>query len=166
MQRKILEVLEKSYPYNMGGDDLILHVTGHPVDDDDFEKIASLVYNASYLKEHGLIELSLVSRGEYLPHQAQITHLGLDFIQDDGGLSAILNTVTVKFDAENLRDMIDQGLLQANIPEEKKGAIRKALKQLPAKALNTVVTDLLQTAMDDPIKAAKAVAGIVGIDIE
>ena len=167
MQRKILEVLKEAYPYQKDGEGLIQEVTGmaESADSTYWDGVAELVSNAQYLKDSGLIELSLVSCGVYKPHQAAITHLGLDFLEDDGGLSAILNTVTVKFDAENIRELIDQGLLAANIPKEKKGALREAVKNLPATALNMVMTDLLQTALDDPLKAAKSVANAVGIDI-
>lgn len=61
--------------------------------------------------------------------------------------------------------LIDQGLLKAAMPEEEKATLRNAVMQLPATALNTVVTQLLQNAMDDPLKAVKTIAEFVGIDM-
>ena len=37
---------------------------------------------------------------------ARITAKGIDFLEDDGGLSAILGVVTVKLHADTLREML------------------------------------------------------------
>ncbi|EIR5426104.1 hypothetical protein LW795_005216, partial [Salmonella enterica] len=48
-----------------------------------------------------------------------ITHKGIDFIRDDGGLGAILNVQTVKFHDSTITALEDI-IRVANLPDEKK----------------------------------------------
>lgn len=133
--------------------------------------------NMTYLKEHGLIEFDLPPLSEidaqgtkqFFPRpwelDSRITAKGIDFLTDDGGLSAILNTVTVKFDADNIREMLAQGLMTANLPEEKKGLIKKAIDGASSTALQTVTSKLIEMGMSDPGAAVKAIASVFGISI-
>src|SRR5882672_5223716 len=54
---------------------------------------------------------------------ATITVKGLDFLQDDGGLGAILNVVTVRFEAETLRALIEAKVDASDEPPEQKSAM-------------------------------------------
>ncbi|WP_338669782.1 hypothetical protein [Pseudodesulfovibrio methanolicus] len=131
--------------------------------------------NLKYLEEHELIKTgrSLPTRisshgNQSTPFRlstkdAHITAKGLDFLLNDGGLSAILNTVTVKFDVGNIRELVEAGLLTANVPEEKQGALMKAIREAPGTMLQTAVTKMVEKGMSDPVGTAKAVAGLFGI---
>jgi len=125
--------------------------------------------NLAYLNEHGLItsyqgRLSFPGGAIHICSLASaITAKGIDFLADDGGLSAILNTVTVKFDVENVRSLVEAGLLRANVPEEKQGALKKAIKEAPGTVLQTAVSKMVEKGMSDPVGTAKAVAGLFGI---
>lgn len=55
--------------------------------------------NARYLDGHGLVNRTVSAIGTFIV----ITPEGLDFLVDDGGLSAILNTVTVKLHEDTAR---------------------------------------------------------------
>ncbi len=66
---------------------------------------------------------------------ASITAAGLDFLADDGGLSAILGVVTVKVHADTIRDLIAAKIDTADLPVEKKSALKKQLAALPETAL-------------------------------
>lgn len=112
-----------------------------------------LIQNLLYLKEHGLIALSTMDvMREKLPlvHDATITAKGIDFLEDDGGLSAILGMVTVRFEAETLRAILsmqvelsvqDEGLkkrLLTNIRHLKSEALKSAVQELAAMAIRSV----------------------------
>ncbi|MGE4195444.1 MAG: hypothetical protein AB7E51_18830 [Pseudodesulfovibrio sp.] len=122
-----------------------------------------LMSNLQYLKEHGLIRTDLSWPGATIP-DAIITAKGIDFLADDGGLSAILNTLTVKFDVDNARELVATGLLKANVPEEKQGALMKAIREAPGTMLQTAVTKMVEKGMSDPVGTAKAVAALFGIE--
>jgi hypothetical protein len=89
VQRQILELLREHYPRGAtAANDLKLG-----------NKQAAA--NLRYLEEHGLCK-SGVKLGEGVSiqfSQSTITAAGLDFLADDGGLSAILGVVTVKLHA-------------------------------------------------------------------
>ncbi|MBU1002798.1 MAG: hypothetical protein KKE73_09770 [Proteobacteria bacterium] len=73
--------------------------------------------------------------------------------------------MTVKFDAENIRSMIEAGLLRADLPEKKKGAIREAISKAPGTVLQTITTKLIEKTLDDPMAALKTVALALGITL-
>ncbi|SFB38362.1 hypothetical protein SAMN03159488_03419 [Pseudomonas sp. NFIX10] len=96
LQREMLEHLRDCYP-------------------DASDEVMSLgdpkfcMGNLYYLRELGLVTLldSEYIDGGRAIHCATITAKGIDFIEDDGGVSAILGTVTVKLHEETLRQLIE-----------------------------------------------------------
>ena len=50
-----------------------------------------------------------------------ITAKGLDFLEDDGGLSAILGAITVKLDPDDLRALIAARIEESDLPTRTKG---------------------------------------------
>jgi alkylation response protein AidB-like acyl-CoA dehydrogenase len=122
------------------------------------------MFHLNYLREHGLIEFGRDTAGFAIkPEVVRITARGIDFLAEDGGPSAILNATTVKFDVENVRKLVEAGLLRANVPEEKQGALKKAIKEAPGTVLQTAVSKMVEKGISDPVGTAKAVAGLFGI---
>ena len=77
----------------------------------------------------------------------RITHKGIDFIEDDGGLSAILNVSTVKLhpsSVELLISVIDGSSLN---PSDKQKMIDQ-LKSLPADSIKQILTELVNKGVD------------------
>ncbi len=85
LQRQILELLRKHYPRG-----------AIPVSDLGLGEEQAAA-NLRYLEEHGLCESGVMigADGHIAYGQSTITAAGLDFLEDDGGLSAILGVVTV-----------------------------------------------------------------------
>lgn len=118
--------------------------------EDDPDTCANIIY----LIEHGLIysnyaapESSLVLAHE-LP--LKITARGLDFLEQDGGLSAILGTVTVKLHADTIKAMLESRILSAELPPEDKKRFVDTLRELPGEALKTFTNKLVEMACDNP----------------
>ena len=108
------------------------------------------VINLWYLDDHGLIE-ALKSESLGAPPTiiaATITHKGLDFLADDGGLSAILGTVSIKLHADTLRDLLEAKIAAADLPEPEKKRFIDHVRSLPGEALKTVTTYLVEQALD------------------
>lgn len=141
LQRRMLEQLAEAYP-NALGKEALKAIT---------PDISLLTSNASYLKEHRLIEAGFT---EYLSEpkqviQALITARGLDFLADDGGLSAILDTVTIKFHEEDIRKLIEARLGQADLPEQEKSGLLQALREAPADAIKHLTQELLGAGLEN-----------------
>lgn len=104
-QRQVLEALASCYP-SYGND---FFAVGEESNE---------VANLWYLREHELIEASLDQTlgGSFIFSGARITAKGLDFLADDGGLSAILGTVTVKLHADTIRELLIAKIEHSTLP--------------------------------------------------
>jgi hypothetical protein len=61
---------------------------------------------------------------------AKITARGLDFLEDDGGLGAILNVVTIRLEADTLRQLLETKINASDMPEADKQTLLAKLKIL------------------------------------
>ena len=147
LQLQILETLSEAYPdgvYDLA--DAMKSVTSDE---------RALLVNSRYLDGHGLIVSGFQRRGcigdndFYDMGEHQITPAGLDFLADDGGLSAILGVVTVRFDSTQWAELLASKVetLESVSPEER-SRVAEALRSLPAKAIEKVSEKLLDWAVD------------------
>lgn len=133
-QKEILEVLYDSFPNGL--DVVDKKKLERLFDDDDL-----FVANMLYLEEHGLIDSGINSSlsGFYINSSStKITAKGIDFIQHDGGLGAILNVQTIKFHRDAvvvLEDLISL----SGMSDPDKDIARSRLSEMTTEALKTVV---------------------------
>lgn len=78
----------------------------------------------------------------------QITAAGLDFLSDDGGLSAILGVVTVRLHDDTIRQLLISKVEQAPGDPSIKGKLIEKIKELPAEALGSLTMKGLDSAAD------------------
>ena len=149
LQRSILELLATTYGMP----------NGRYTDESPIKKLVllsddshELHANVLYLRELGLITCMIQETLDgsliWPVESTNITARGLDFLQDDGGLSAILSTVTVKLHADTIRDLIETKVAESDLPKEQKSALIQQLKQLPAEALKQLTTRLISQGLD------------------
>jgi hypothetical protein len=138
VQRQILELLRDHYPRGT-----------FPVRKLELD-MAQAATNLLYLEEHGLCKsgVKIGGRGDFAFSESTITAGGLDFLEDDGGLSAILGVVTVKLHADTIRDMIAAKIESSSMPAEEKSKLRKVLSNLSEAALKAATTDLVKSGLD------------------
>lgn len=142
LQKEILDQAAKHYPNGM--------VIGRMPEFNGIDD-QRLTANLLYLEENELIQpksFSITINGSITLMRVQITHRGLDFLQDDGGLSAILNVVTVKFEADTLKALLTSKINSSDEPDEKKSELLKAVEELPADGLRHLMTRVLDKGMD------------------
>jgi len=136
LQREILAALRDAYPRPI----FINDVVQVPKKD--------LAMNFCYLAGHGLVEGGTIhsnASGEIaFGKPAVITARGLDFLEDDGGLSAILGIVTIKLHSDTIRDLLAAKIEASAASTEEKGMLMKQLAALPATALQAAISDLVQ----------------------
>jgi hypothetical protein len=107
--------------------------------------------NLHYLLEHGLIDGKVQFSGtgdKSARWQVRITHKGLDFLADDGGLGAILGVVTVKLHDDTIRDlMIARVDADATKDQTAKAKLKDMIRGLPAEALSIIVRKAMETGL-------------------
>ncbi|MCB2218081.1 MAG: hypothetical protein KQH59_18620 [Desulfobulbaceae bacterium] len=140
LQRKILYELREAYP-----NDKSVQLMSC------FQEGATFNKNLFYLHEHGLIsgkiqhDRTIENQGKYITF-AEITADGMDFLEDDGGLGAILNKVVVTFDRNDL-DLIIRAIDSTNVPAEDKQTLKSTLKSLPGEGLKAVYIRLIEAGL-------------------
>ena len=110
------------------------------VNEQSFFHDANYSMNLKYLYEYGLVK-----GHETMDFKNRKFSLG-----DDGGVGAILRTVVVKFDAENIRKIIERKILLSTIPEERKTSLIEKIKTFSGKVLETITLKLLEKGLEDP----------------
>lgn len=151
-QKQILDALAQSYPDS----------AREFIDKDDPLRDYA---NLFYLQEHGLVQASIkrALSGAHLFSGASITAKGLDFLADDGGLSAILGTVTVRVHADSIKALLASRIEQSDLPAEQKSWLRTQVDTLSDESLRTVTKSLIEQGIDrvpDLYQWAKLVFGI------
>ena len=152
MQHQILKRLEEVYPaaINIWPDE----------DEDD-----TVLPNVYYLREHGLIAIDIFESigGSWSWGDAQITARGMDFLADDGGLSAVLGTVTVRLHADTLRTMMIAQVEKSSASPEEKRTLRERLATLPETALQAATTQLVGVGLTHMPDAIQWLGKLVGL---
>ena len=118
----------------------------------DFEQLddRTLLSNLNYLDELGLCVSGGAhdQSGDVLIHVSKITAKGADFLSPSGGLSAKLNTVTIRIDESSLKQMLAAKIDQANISAAEKKTLKDHLASLSGKGLEALTGDLIGKAVD------------------
>lgn len=142
LQNKILNSLAEFYPNR----DIEKHLKKAFTEEEGEHLVANLVY----LEEHGLIESGLkqMMSGEFTYFGAKMTAKGMDFIADDGGLSAIFGVVTVKLHEDTLIALVANRIEQSDLPAEEKKKWTDQLRSLPADAIKHLVEKLVDQGLD------------------
>lgn len=119
--------------------------------------------NLFYLEEHGLVKLvkSNPISGMKKVLSATITSKGIDFIADDGGVGAILGTLTIKLHEDTLRQLIEAKLQASNLPEEQKSGILKALREAPGETTKQLIAKLVDLGMENAGKAVPLIQALL-----
>ena len=136
LQREILKELNNIYAdsktYEYWIDAAIAQVVGVIETVGEAELyIAKRSANLRYLAEHGLV----VCNDKNLSATVKITAKGIDFLTDDGGLSAILGVVTVRLHSDTIQALLDAKINEANIPPEEKSRLKGILSKMGDVAL-------------------------------
>ena len=152
LQREILKELNNIYPdsktYEYWIDAAIAQIVGVIETVGEAELyIAKRSANLRYLAEHGLV----VCNDKNLSATVKITAKGIDFLTDDGGLSAILGVVTVKLHSDTIQALLDAKINEANIPPEEKSRLKGILSKMGDVALAKFTEKAIAAVISPPI---------------
>lgn len=139
LQRRLLEAAVDVYPSD----------TYPEVDDLSWKEQHNLAGQLYYLDEHGLIEnhAQISMEGHVMFGAYKATKAGIDFLADDGGLSAVLGVVTVKLHDDTIRSLLIQRIEESEGDATVKGELVKQVRSLPAEALKTLTTRALEAGL-------------------
>ncbi|WP_313311670.1 hypothetical protein [Pulveribacter sp.] len=101
--------------------------------------------NLWYLKEQNLIEgaLEMSIEQSFIFQGVRITAKGVDFLADDGGVSAILGTVTVKLHADTIKELMLARVENSSVSSEKKSWLKKQLEIASSETIKKIVGAVL-----------------------
>ncbi|WP_141245475.1 hypothetical protein [Mesorhizobium sp. WSM3864] len=138
LQRKQLEMLSDVYPDAMRKFPVI--------EGADF---ASYTANLRYLADHALVEAEWVRmmNGPPSPKWARITAAGLDFLEDDGGLSAILGVVTVRLHEDTIKSLLVEQVEKSAAPATVKSKLVEQIKALPAEMTKALTIEAMKAGL-------------------
>lgn len=161
LQLELLEKLSTTYPEYYDLSEEYEHGST------EYKKV---VANLNYLIQHDLIEerslmISKTMSGLKKP-QIQLPTInqnGLDFLADDGGLSAILGVVTIKFETDTLKAILENRINQSDLSQEQKRAMNLALDELPAEGIKHLTTKLLDEGLENLPSALILISTYLGL---
>lgn len=148
LQLELLSKIAECYPFAW------TDFERNPKDDDYFK----MAVNLNYLKGHGLLsenstdvkpDTSGKGGGAIFILKPKITEKGLDFLKDDGGLSAILGVVTVRFEADTIRTILQLKVDQSDLSPVDKQKLRGVLQELPAESIKHLSTKIVDVGWDN-----------------
>ncbi|WP_180644834.1 hypothetical protein [Acinetobacter bereziniae] len=157
LQNKILQATASCYPSSVDDELDELFITN------DASKIFA---NLEYLAQHKLLENNPCHEsmdGIYSLGIVKITHRGLDFLADDGGLTAILDVVTVKFEADTLKAILENKINQSDLNPQDKQSMIDSLRELPADAIKHLTTKLLDEGLENLPSAILLIGTYLGL---
>ena len=127
--------------------------TDYPDGHQDREKALKNLY---YLRAHELVEAKSIIITEYMDGDlvldfgaSTLTHHGVDFLANDGGLSAILSVITIKFETQTLKAILATKINQSDLTPGNKKSMIDALEELPAESIKHLTTKLLDECVDN-----------------
>ncbi len=138
MQLKLLQRMSKEFPEPLDSR-LLMSEFDHE----------ALSVNIAYLEGHGLMEAHwarpIAKRSS--PVKSKITARGLDFLADDGGLSAILGVVTVRLHEDTVKALLIERIESSEAPETVKSKLVAQVRALPAEATKMLTLDALKSGL-------------------
>lgn len=87
----------------------------------------------------------------------------MDFLANDGGLSAILGVVTVKFEADTLKAILENRINQSDLSPENKQSMIDSLRELPAESIKHLTMKLLDEGLENLSNAIVLIGTYLGL---
>lgn len=114
----------------------------------------TILANMFYLEEHQLIDtgtkrFNALSGEQTIPTNCTsiITAKGLDFLEDDGGLGAILGTTIVKLHTDTIKELLINKVEQSDKTPAEKSLLRKNIETMSGEATKTATKYLMDQGL-------------------
>lgn len=117
-----------------------------------------------YLRDHGLVTVELSQDLSLIKPQAifaSLTAKGIDFLQGDGGLSAILGVVTVKLHEDTIKSLVQEKIMDSELSAPEKKRYLDALRNLPAESTTHLAKKLIDAGLANVPVAWNAIQNVL-----
>ncbi|EBW6364491.1 hypothetical protein DPU24_27780 [Salmonella enterica subsp. enterica serovar Oranienburg] len=144
VQKQLLESLYEATPNDID-EELFYEIKAA------FGSEDNMIANLLYLSQHGLISDCVtydLSGWDINLSNLSITHHGIDFLRDDGGLGAILRIQTIRFHDDTLNELERLINASSTATNEDKKKLISQLRSLPADAIKQMTIRLLGQGLD------------------
>ncbi len=153
-QLEILNMLSSAYPQRFNHSQFCRGMS-----EEQENKYAANLY---YLEEHGLVESGVkFGLNDLMLTPPRITAKGIDFLENDGGLSAILGAVTIKFSDETLKNLIESKILSSDINKEEKESLVSSVRSLPGESIKHLTLKLLDVSLEKAPQALSVISNYI-----
>ncbi|CEF40199.1 hypothetical protein KBX73_08675 [Acetobacter persici] len=138
-----LGVLSRLQPYGMT----------HVSDIEIFSNIDRDILRESvtYLASHGLI-ISYCQESCIGNHWSwggvQLTAKGVDYLSEDGGLTAEDKTITVKLDGDTIKALLCKAVDETSAPDATKTGIKQQVRAMGSEALKDLTSSLISKGVE------------------
>ncbi|WP_435638219.1 hypothetical protein [Carnimonas bestiolae] len=112
--------------------------------------------NVAYLSDHGLLNKGAVEASDegFFVATVKATQRGMDFLEPDGGLTEIFETVTIRIHEDSIRAILEAKIAESpDLTGKEKAGFLQRLKELPADSIKHLTLRLLDTAVDSSPQA-------------
>lgn len=119
-----------------------------------------------YLHEHDLAAVKFSGEmGQRIPQPvfAKLTAKGVDFLQQDGGLSAILGVVTIRLHDDTIKALVEAKIMESDLPQPDKKRYIDALRELPAETTKHLVMKLVEMGLAHGGSVVPAIGKLLGL---
>lgn len=126
-----------------------------------------VVRNLVYLEQHELVTLSKarLNNGHFAIGSVEATAKGMDFLQKDGGLSAILGVVTVRLHDDTIKDLLSMKIQDSDLPPAEKQRWIDQLRELPAETTKHIVLKLVDLGLEKAPDALSTIGRLIGLGL-
>lgn len=144
LQRKLLNELSVIYPS--------YHDFTNLTDEYGADKLTA---NLFYLYQHNLItesvkvSMSLDGISQRIIIRCAITEKGMDFLEDDGGLTAILGVVTFKIDSEQLKYILIERIDKLDLQTDQKQRFKEGIMNLPSESMKHLTMKFVDKGLEN-----------------
>lgn len=108
-------------------------------------------HDLKYLSDHGLCRVEyLEQHNDMRWHWAEpvrITAAGLDWLSEDGGLTAEKRTITIQFDEDQFKALLIAKVDEADASEEDKSKLKEAISKGSTVVLQAALTEVTKAGI-------------------
>ncbi|MET3513929.1 hypothetical protein ABIC63_001700 [Pseudacidovorax sp. 1753] len=159
LQRSLLEQLRDDYP-TMNPNLIRNFAGGFP------EQERKVVANLLYLQAHGLVEagkgFEVDEEGDHRFWGVRISARGIDFLEQDGGLSAILGVVTIQLHDDTIKSLIEARIEASDLPPPEKKRYLDQLRELPGETTKHLALKLVDLGLEKLPQAIALIGKVLG----
>ncbi|EQC1450130.1 hypothetical protein ACY2LV_001774 [Acinetobacter baumannii] len=150
LQLELMKKMASTYP--------LAYDFSHEVYQLEDESRKKVFANLYYLQSHELLEpksiflqlgFGAIQNSTFTLGYTRLTQKGADFMANDGGLSAIFGVVTIKFEADQFKTLLESKIMATDLPPADKRKLIDGLRSLSGESIKHLTTKNVDLGWDN-----------------